>query len=122
MDLKSQDESYKLFSMSEKKKLHVIGTRVGGNLSRAVYLAPHPGFLMLIFFSSPSFVQPKYKIKMDLKLQDKSYKLVFSVRKIETIGTWVGGNLSRAVYLAPHPGFLMSIFFLNHHLNHLDIK
>ena len=31
-----------LFSMSEKKKL--IGTRVGGNLSRAVYLAPHPGF------------------------------------------------------------------------------
>ena len=94
--------------MSEKKKL--IGTRVGGNLSRAVYLAPHPGF-DVDFFSSPSFVQPKYKIKMDLKSQDKSYKLVFNVRKIEKIGTWVGGNLSRAVYLAPHPGFLMSIFF-----------
>ena len=31
-----------LFSMSEKKKL--IGTWVGGKLSRAVYLAPHPGF------------------------------------------------------------------------------
>ena len=44
-----------LFSMSEKKKL--IGTRVGGNLSRAVYLAPTQVF-DVDFFSSPSLKQP----------------------------------------------------------------
>ena len=36
--------------MSEKKKLHVIGTRVGGNLSRSVYLAPHQVFDVDFFF------------------------------------------------------------------------
>ena len=79
--------------MLEKKKL--IGTRVGGNLSRAV-----AEVFDVDFFSSPSFVQPKYIIKMDLKSQDKSYKLVFNVRKIEKNwylggGQPIQGGLSR---------------------------
>ena len=95
--------------MSEKKKL--IGKRVGGNLSRAVYLAPPPRFLMLIFFSSLSFVQPKYKIKMDLKSQDKSYKLVFSVRKIEKNCYLGGGQPVQGGISRPPPRFFDVIFF-----------
>ena len=75
--------------MSEKKKL--IGTRVGGKLSRAVYLAPPPRFLMLIFFSSPSLEQPYHKIVVALKSQDKPYKLVFNVGKEKT-NWYVGGG------------------------------
>ena len=95
--------------MAEKKKL--IGTRVGGNLTRAVYLAPHPGFLMLIFFSSLSFVQPKYKIKMDLKSQDKSYKLVFSVRKIDKNWYLGGGQPVQGGLSRPPPRFFDVNFF-----------
>ena len=73
---------------------------------------------MLNFFSSPSFVQPKYKIKMDLKSQDKSYKLVFNVRKIEKNWYLGGGQPVQGGLSHPPPwffdvdvGFLMSIFF-----------
>ena len=105
--------------MSEKKKL--IGTRVGGNLSRAVYLPPTQVY-DVDFFSSPSFVQPKYKIKMDLKSQDKSYKLVFNVRKIEKIWYLGGGQPVQGGLSRPPPRFFDVDFFFNHHLNHLDIK
>ena len=73
---------------------------------------------MLIFISSPSFVQPKYKIKMDLKSQDKSYKLVFNVRKTEKNWYLGGGQPVQGGLSRPPPrffdvdvGFLMSIFF-----------
>ena len=83
--------------MSKKKKLHVIGTRVGGNLSRAVYLAPPPRFLMLIFFSSPSFEHPSYKIILDLNHKISPINLFSVSEKKKLIGTGVGGNLFRAV-------------------------
>ena len=76
-----------------------------------------------LVFSSLSFVQPKYKIKMDLKSQDKSYKLVFSVRKIEKNWYLGGGQPVQGGLSRPPPRFFdVDFFFLNHHLNHLDIK
>ena len=80
--------------MSEKKKLHVIGTRVGGNLSRAVYLAPHQVF-DVDFFSS--LEQPSYKIILDLNHKISPINLFSVSEKKKLIGTVVGGNLSRAV-------------------------
>ena len=82
--------------MSEKKKLHVIGTRVGGNLSRAVYLAPHQVF-DVDFFSSLSLEQPSYKIILDLNHKISPINLFSVSEKKKLIGTVVGGNLSRAV-------------------------
>ena len=95
--------------MLEKKKL--IGTSGGGKLSRAVYLAPPPQVFDVDFFSSPSFVQPKYKIKVGVKSQDKSYKLVFNVRKIEKNWYLGGGQPVQGGLSRPHPGFLMLIIF-----------
>ena len=75
--------------MSEKKKLHVIGTRVGVTC---------PGrFMMLILFSSSSFEHPSYKIILDLNHKISPINLFSVSEKKKLIGTGVGGNLSRAV-------------------------
>ena len=51
--------------MSEKKKLHVMSEKIekiwylgGGQPVQGGLSRPHPGFLMVIFFSSPSFEPP----------------------------------------------------------------
>ena len=51
---------------------------------------------MLIFFSSPSFEQPSYKI-LDLNHRLSPINLFSVSEKKKLIGTGVGGNLSRAV-------------------------
>ena len=66
---------------------------------------PPPRFLMLIFFSSPSFEPPSYKIILDLNHKISPINLFSVSEKKKLNGTGVGGKLSRAVYLAPHPGF-----------------
>ena len=60
---------------------------------------------MLIFFSSPSFEQPSYKIILDLNHKINPINLFSVSEKKKLIGTGVGGNLSRAVGTDPHPGF-----------------
>ena len=66
---------------------------------------PPPRFLMLIFFSSPSFEPPSYNIILDLNHKISPINLFSLSEKKKLNGTGVGGKLSRAVYLAPHPGF-----------------
>ena len=105
MALKSQDKPYKLFFNVGKEETNWYMGEGGGVTCPGRFISPPPRFFMLILFSSPSIVQPNYKIKVDLKSQDKSNKLVFNDRKNEN--NWYMGesNLSRAVYLVPHPGF-----------------
>ena len=88
--LKSQDKPYKL--VFNVRKIEKNGTWVGGNLSRAVYLTTPPPRFFMFFFSSPSFEPPWYKIKLDLKSQDESYKLSFNVGKEETTCNWYKGG------------------------------
>ena len=52
---------------------------------------------MLIFFSSPSFEQPLYKIILDLNHKISPINLFSVSEKKKLIGTRVGGNVSRAV-------------------------
>ena len=45
------------------------------------FISPPTQVFDVDFFSSPSFVQPKYKKGLALYSQDKPYKLVFNVGK-----------------------------------------
>ena len=82
--------------MPEKKKLHVIGTRVGVTCPGR-FILPPTRFFDVDFFSSLSLEQPSYKIILDLNHKISPINLFSVSEKKKLIGTVVGGNLSRAV-------------------------
>ena len=82
---------------------------VGGKLSRAVYLAPHPQPRISEKMDKQQFLLhhllQEYIVERDINFI--SVHLRCSLQRFSWVTYWqgVGGKLSRAVYLAPHPVF-----------------
>ena len=80
---------------------------VGGKLSRAVYLAPPPRISKRMDnqqFLLHHLLQ-KYLVERDINFISVNLKCLLQTFSWVTYWQGVGGKLSRAVYLAPHPEF-----------------
>ena len=80
---------------------------VGGKLSRAVYLAPHPEFQRewIITHILLHHLLQEYLVERDINFISVNLRCLLQTFSWVAYCQGVGGKLSRAVYLAPHPEF-----------------
>ena len=84
---------------------------VGGKLSRAVYLAPHMGNESYFFSCSFHLLQiSEYEVDSFITIIQVKLSCYLCCLVSLTFVAGVGGKLSRAIYLAPHLGFMFNFF------------
>ena len=91
---------------------------MGVKLSRAVYLAPPPRISERI--DNPQFslhhLVLEYLVERDINFISVNLRCLLQTFSWVMYWQGVGGKLSRAVYLAPHPEFQDNTQFFLHHL------